>query len=1472
MAYHLWEGHFLFKYIPAMRKLKLLLILLLLPALTHAQTDWRKLADGMSRALITHFWGASFNGYPNRYYFNYGSDLSDMTTYHYWPQAHAMDVMVDAYTRTADRRYSDIYPLWWQGVPRFNAGKPEDPWWNPYVDDMEWIALAQLRMFESSHEEKYFTKAKQLYNDYIWPTWGPENEAPWFGGITWKVDVAKSKNACSNGPAAIIAARIYQLYDLAGDKGPKSRQSYRDEAVKIYAWLRKNLFDPADGRVSDNMNSGGGISKAVYTYNQGTFIGAAHELFRITGDSKYLSDAVRASNYVIDHMSDNNGVLRNSKGGDGGLFNGIFFRYFVKLVNEPALDAATREKFHRYITRCATVLAENGLNRNTMLFGGDWWKAPADTAKVCLTPMLSGCMLMEAMCVLKPLVMVTEKPGVVPPASEVTRPFGPADAGLFKDPPVVYHPETWFHFIGGNVSKAGITADLEAIAKAGISGVQLFHGQFSYPWPGVEPQIACLSPLWDDAVRHAAAECRRLGLRFTMQNCPGWAMSGGPWIEPSNAMRSLVWSRTDVAGGKVDLALPLPRPSEESWRDYREVTVLAFPTPTGDDGELPEPFSVKSDTALPWKEFISGLSKNKIMLNPATEKDPHWVEVTYPKPVVIRTIEFSDVQAFNHAWCYVPGVNVKVTAILPGGIKKEILNTPMPMAAWQADHPISLACDETEGATTFRIEIVNQHDMNLRSLRLLSAARKNNWESEAAWTLRSIVRQSEHPRQSAEAFIRPDEVRDISSYMNHDGRLTWQAPAGKWTILRIGHVNAGQKNGPAPPEGTGWECDKLSAEGPKAQFAGYIGRLNNGPLSGGLLNGMLMDSWECYTQTWTDKMESEFAGLTGYPLRKLLPALCGYVIGDQETTGRFLRDWRFVINELVVNRFYGDMAGLAKANGLEVQYETAAGDVFPADIMEYFKYADVPMCEFWQPHADSYVGSLNFKPIRPTASAARLYGKPRVAAEAFTSFENTWDEHLSMLKEVANVNFAEGVTHLVFHTYTHNPFTNGLPPGTSFGGAGIGTPFVRGQTWWKYMPEFTTYLARLNYLFERGKPVSDVLWYLGDEINHKPDQEAPFPKGYKYDYCNPDALLHRLSVSDGRVVTPEGLSYRVIWLPDNERMLPETLEKLLELVKQGATVVGNPPQQIATLIGSTGAQKRFDRAVNELWGNGREKIRIIGKGKVVAGLTIDEALHQLGIGPDMTGGALWLHRRVEGADWYFVAAPYGNEFKGDLSFPDYGIPEIWDPVTGDIEPVSTVKSGSGRITVNLDLPRSGSCFVVFRNMVSNHNQPVNALNHSETILPVGPWTLSFPSGWGAPPSITLNGLKAWKDLDMTPEGKAFSGSVLYTTTFDAGEATDNRQFILDLGKVEMIAAVSLNGKPVRTLWTPPYRADLTAAVKPGINQLMVEVTGTWFNRLVYDAGLPENQRKTWVINNPPKDADLRESGLLGPVKLTVRKH
>ena len=309
----------------------------------------------------------------------------------------------------------------------------------------------------------------------------------------------------------------------------------------------------------------------------------------------------------------------------------------------------------------------------------------------------SGCLALLGLFFGVMNVVAGARPPAVPDTAALPRAFGDADVAAFSQPAQVFRPETWFHFIGGNVASNGITADLEAIAGAGIEGVQLFHGQFGGGWPGVEPQIKCLSPSWDGAVRHAAEECRRLGLRFTMQNCPGWAMAGGPWITPDKAMRHLVWSRTEVSGGS-NLPLPQPQPSREEWRDYREVAVVAFPTPDGDTGQALRPVSIKSNREdLPWQKCLSHAQAGRIVLEPG--KEPVWVEATFAEPVTLRTVEFPSVQGFNHPWCYVPGVTITVQAVLPEG-RREVAWHEMPESNWQDNQPISLACSEVRPRPT----------------------------------------------------------------------------------------------------------------------------------------------------------------------------------------------------------------------------------------------------------------------------------------------------------------------------------------------------------------------------------------------------------------------------------------------------------------------------------------------------------------------------------------------------------------------------------------------------------------------------------------------------------------------------------------------------------------------------------------------------------------------------------------------------
>lgn len=931
-------------------------------------------------------------------------------------------------------------------------------------------------------------------------------------------------------------------------------------------------------------------------------------------------------------------------------------------------------------------------------------------------------------------------------------------------------PETWFHVIGGNVSKAGLTADLEALRDAGFGGIQFFHGQYgnAEAWDGVDEQIPCLSAKWDDLVTHAADECARLGMTFKMQNCPGWSMSGGPWIASSNAMRKLVYARRDVGGVVPELSVPARfRDADSDWHD---VCYIAFPTPSGSAAD--------EDIRIPV----------------AVETNGNVRIVHFAEPVTIRTLELPSPSDLNHSWCYNPDTHVLFEADAANGWQT-VCDVRYPQGCWQDIVPFSIACSEAT-AKTWRLSLSSPHKIAVPFLWFHSGARLDNWEGLAGHVLRGQMKRP-HPRQSASAYIPHGSVLVVKP---------GEALAdGRWTVLRVGHVNMKKVNAPAPKEATGWECDKLASCGIEANFAGYIGRLADGPLKGGKLKGMIADSWECERQTWTWHMEKWFREANGYDVKDILPAVFGWVIGSPAETEKKLLDWRRTISNLVIRNYYGRMAELAHEKGLTVAFETAFGDVVPGDILEYWKFCDTPMCEFWQPYTPDAgsVGHPNYKSVRPCVSAAHLYGKRRIDSESFTSMGLTWDENFRALKEQAVRHYARGVTHLVFHTCTHNPQTDGRVPGTSLGSF-IGTPFIRGQTWWPFLRCFTEWTAKCCAFLERGLPVVDVLRYLGDELDHKPDELEYFPEGFKNDYLNGDVLFNRLDVRDGRFVLPDGMSYSVIWVPDSVLVLPRTRARLDALAAKGGRVV---------------------------YGSADEAVRGL-RPQVVA----DSSM-------------LWFHRADGDVDCFFFAADEKG-YSGEVAF--------------------MTQRGYKKLT--LRLAPFETLLLEFGKSIPHLHNPMISQFHNSTITN---WTLSFPSGWGAPEKIALDRLVPWKDLSgVSEEGRSFSGTATYATTVNLA-AMPEGALLLDLGDVRDFARVYVNGREAAALWAQPYSCDIAPFAHEGENEIKVEVTSTWFNRLAYDYGQPPEKRKTWTVWNisgktPPcltSGAALRDSGMLGPVRL-----
>ena len=971
-------------------------------------------------------------------------------------------------------------------------------------------------------------------------------------------------------------------------------------------------------------------------------------------------------------------------------------------------------------------------------------------------------------------------------------------------------PEAWLEFMGGNVRKDGLRCDLEAIREAGLSGVHFFHIERGGAWPECPEQIPCMSGKWDEVVRFLGDECKRLDLALTMQNCPGWSQSGGPWIDLGHCMRDIECARCDLMGGER-LRLPeIPRQFRDRESDWRDICVLAFPTPLGDE---------------------SGALRTTRPTSVETNGDERIY--TFAEPVTIRSMTLPGLNDWNPAYCYhAPWCRVRLEVETSGGWV-EVLRTPLPVSDWRDYvHTLTLACDEQSG-TVWRYRL--EHDFPVTKWgepEFFASARQTDWEAKSGRVLRSLLRERP-PKQDEKSWIEGKSIVDVTCNGN------WIAPPGRWTVLRFGHVNSKRVNSPAPKEATGWECDKLDPKGIEASFKGYVGRLLDGPLKGNV-HGMLVDSWECFGQTWTERMEEYFRAANGYELRRHLPSLFGYVIQSPEATERFLTDWRRTNGDLITKNYYGRMSELAHEAGLAVYYETAFGDIVAGDLLEYWKYADAPMCEFWHPHAakdEGGVGSYAFKPVRPCASAAHVYGKRRVYAEAFTGWGIRWDEDFKRLQDTANRHFARGVTHLALQSYTHAPAPDAIPPGGCMGGFN-GTPFTRLQTWWRHMPEFTAWLARCEEFLEAGLPVQDVLWYLGDAVDHKPDEDYPFPEGFRADYLNHDVLTNRLVVREGLFTIPEGASWKILWVPDERFMLSSTRKRLAELAAAGGKVVfGGKEELVAALKG-------FSKDV----------------------ATVPA------LGDEPSEDFMWIHRKVDGFDRYFVAAGT-NGWRGRVTFRAEGDVSIFDPVSFE-----RMAWRNGDV---LEIPPSRSVFVEFgiegdENLtgltgftgLKDFNNPVNHVNPVKKEKALTGWTLSFPEGWGAPEKVVLERTVSWTEIPgFTREAQAFSGTVTYETDF-ACEDLD-APVELDLGRVESIAKVFVNGTPVRTLWCEPYRCRIDGFARKGRNGLRIEVTNTWRNRVIYDLGQPEGMRKTWIPHQPrynPKASDpFVPSGIVGPV-------
>jgi hypothetical protein len=662
------------------------------------------------------------------------------------------------------------------------------------------------------------------------------------------------------------------------------------------------------------------------------------------------------------------------------------------------------------------------------------------------------------------------------------------------------------------------------------------------------------------------------------------------------------------------------------------------------------------------------------------------------------------------------------------------------------------------------------------------------------------------------------EVVNLTGNMDASGRLRWQAPAGKWKILRFGYAPTGARNS------WGLYTDGMSAEALDKTWDATIGPLLK-EMSPDERTGLFAvedDSWEAGLSTWTKRFPSEFEKRRGYDLIPWLPALAGKEIVGAENARR---DYYRTIADLIAQNHYAHLRELANRNGLLAFSEAAGPNSGQLDGMQNSGRVDVAMGEFWIPSVHRPTPPQRFM-LRDAASANHIYGKRITPCEAFTSIGPLWEESFFDLKNVADQAFCDGCNLIVFHNYSHSPSVTAKPGYGCF----AGTHYSRNVTWWEQTPAFNAYVGRCSYLLQQGLFVADALYYRGDalgQVEQMKTKPALPAEGYDHDNCNLDVLLNRLSVKDGRLVLPDGMSYRALVIPEGAPLRREAAAKIAALEKAGATIVK--------------------------------------AGSPAAALGIPPDFEYTGLSD--AGELDWIHRRAGDVDIYFVASRWDAKEKTACTFRVAGKqPELWNPVTGEIRDAVAFRQEGGRTIVPLEFNPRESVFVVFRRPVTGNG---TAAANYPAVKPVtriaGPWEVSFDPRWGGPARVTFDTLTDWT---KRPEDgiRYYSGTAVYRKKCTL--ALLPGKWWLDLGEVREIAAVKLNAVDLGVVWTKPARVDISRAARAGANELEITVVNLWPNRMIGDAGLPEEKRLTETnLHKFSAATPLYPSGLLGPVEV-----
>jgi hypothetical protein len=935
----------------------------------------------------------------------------------------------------------------------------------------------------------------------------------------------------------------------------------------------------------------------------------------------------------------------------------------------------------------------------------------------------------------------------------------------FKNPEQISGVNCWWWWLNGNVNKAAITKDLEAMKSRNFQGAMVFdaggHNQRGNHDIPAGPLFG--SEEWNELFVFALDEAKRLGLEIGFNIQSGWNL-GGPRVTPKYTAKQITYSETKISGNKeVTIKLELPFIRKEF---YEDIAVLAFP------------------------------------IHPEQKTD-------------------------------------------------EVIT----------DLDLKLGYHELGGsAPDTRFLLFNSSDN------------------------RGVQDKSSY-------IVKKEDIQDISSQMDADGNLSWQAPEGEWSILRIGYTCTDSHVSTSSGDWQGNVLDYMSKEAFDFYWNDVVEPIFEaaGDHVGTTLKYMETDSWECGGMNWTDTFAEEFIQYRGYDLMKYLPIAAGYVVEDIEKSNAFLADFRKTLGDLVAYNHYARFQEYAHKYNMGIQPESAGPHAGPLDGIKNYGFSDIVMSEFWSPSPHRPKPENRFF-LKQASSAAHIYGKKIVGAESFTTIGPHWNDELwHDQKSSFDHEICAGLNRMYFHTFTSSPPEMGLPGQEYFAGTHV-NPQV---TWWDQSGEFIDYMHRTQSVVQEGKFVADVLYYYGDHVPnvfpYKHWDPAGAMPGFDYDVTD-ETIFFQLKVEDGKIVVPGGIKYRVLVLPDHKVLSMAVLEKTEELLQQGATVIGYKPEELVSLVGGTDARKEFNELADKIWGAQTSQMgeKEYGSGHVAWGITAKEYLISKDIPADFDvlendskTDFGYIHYNIGESDVYFVSNQTTERQKINARFRVSGRqPELWDALTGEIREAKAYSQQDGLTTVPLTFEPYGAIMLVFNKKIAESKQGSENRNYPdfETLKEItGEWTVQFDPNWGGPGSVTFPGLLDW--TQHSDEGiKFYSGTAVYNKTFTIDfEPNEETEYFLQLGNIQDvgIAEIKINGKDKGVLWTSPFRVEISDELQKGDNTLEIKVVNSWFNRVAGDQTHPDKKQYTSTNidlkhdyrGRPIDEIPLEPSGLLGPVTI-----